>query len=541
MNVVEELARAREAYERREWVRAYDVLSGLEDSSLTAHDFAQLATAAFLLGRRNDCIQALQRAYQGHLDAGEPLDAIRAGFWLAKVLLEGGEAAVGSGWLARCQRLLEDVPADVVERGYVMIHVMMRHIFSGEFEQALERAEEITDYGRRFSDPALLALGVMAQGRMLLYSGRVPEGLSLLDEAMVGLSTGEVSPILAGEVYCSLVEACQEISDFGRMAEWTRALTSWVEAQPGLVAFAGQCATHRGQIMRVQGAFPEALEELSAAAARYLAAGASDAVGVALAETGDVHRILGNLEDADSTYEDAIAHGFEPQPGLALLWLARGRTQAAANAVQRLLAEPRDPVHRSQLLPGAVEVLLAVGQVEKATAVSDELSKTADSFGCAGLRAMGHHARAHCLLTAGDAALAAKEARTAAALWRTLSSPYEAARAQVLLGRALRELGDEDSGTTELTHARRTFAELGALPAERSVAQLLAPSHPAGLTERELEVLRLVASGKSNPEIATSLVLSEKTVARHLSNIFAKLDVSSRTAAAAFAFENRLL
>jgi DNA-binding NarL/FixJ family response regulator len=544
MGVVDELARAREAYERRDWVRAYDLLSGAADTegpAPTAHDFGQLATAAYLLGRHNDCVQALQRAYQGHLGADRRLDAVRAGFWLAMVLLEAGEDAVSSGWAARSQRLLDEVAEDVVEQGYLLTHTMMRRIFAGELAPALDLALEVTSYGRRFKDPNLLANGLNAQGRMLLYAGQVPEGLALLDEAMIGLSTGEVSPLFAGQIYCSLIEACQEVSDLGRMTQWTRALTSWVDAQPGLIAFAGQCAVHRGQIMRMQGAYVDALDELARAAERYLAAGTPAPAGIAYAECGEVRRIRGELDAADGAYEQASSYGFEPQPGLALLWLARGRTAAAVNAVRRLLDEPRDPVHRSQLLPGAVEVLLETGRVEAAAAASDELTALADAFGCEGLRGHALHARAQCLLAADEPAAAATAARAAEGVWRGLTAPYEVARAQVLLGRALRQLGDEDSATSELARARRTFQDLGARPAEQVAAGLLRPGRPSGLTEREVEVLRLVASGRSNPEIAAALVLSDKTVARHLSNIFTKLDVSSRTAAAAYAFENRLL
>ncbi|MDQ0373347.1 LuxR family transcriptional regulator [Cellulomonas humilata] len=540
MGLVDDLERAREAYERREWVAAYDALSDADDSALDAQDFGRLATAAYLLGRQNDCVQALQRAHKAHIDAGETVQAVRIGFWLSMVLLENGESAVGAGWVGRCQRLLEQVPGDVVERGYVLLPVMMRHIYAGEFELASKLAVEITEYGRRFSNADLLAQGLNAQGRMLMYAGRVPEGMSLLDEAMIGISMGEVSPIIAGHVYCSLIEACQEVSDYGRAAEWTRALTGWIEDQPGLVPFTGQCAIHRGQIMGIRGAFRAALEELDRAVARYLDSETPAAAGLALAEAGNLHRICGDLDAAETDYERATGFGYEPQPGLALLWLARGRTAAATNAVHRLLAEPRDPVHRSQLLAGSVEVLLATGEVEEARAIADELAAIADAFRCTALSAAAHQARASCLLSTGEPGAAALEARNAVALWRSLDAPYDVARCQVLLGRALRNLGDDDSAVAELGQARRMFQGLGAAPAERDVLRLVQPSRPAGLTEREVEVLRLVASGRSNSEIAAALVLSEKTVARHLSNIYTKLGVASRTAAAAFAFENGL-
>jgi DNA-binding CsgD family transcriptional regulator len=541
MGVVEELIRAREAYDRHEWLAAYDGLSDAAPDVLTPDDFVQLATAAYLLGRRNDCVQALQRAYQLDLDAGEVLAAVRSAFWLALVLLTSGETAIGGGWVARSQRLLSEIDGDVVERGYVLTHVMYRHIFAGEFDSASQLAEQITDYGYRFRDPDLTAMGLSCQGRLLLYGGRVPEGLALLDESMVGVAAGEVSIIFAGNIYCSMIEACQEIADFDRAAHWTAALTTWCAEQPGLVPFTGQCAVHRGQIMRAQGAFDEALIEFDLSVQRYLADEMPGPAGLAMAERGDILRTRGDLLAAQLAYDKAVAFGHEPQPGLALLWLAQGRTEAAVAAIQRLLGETRDPVHRSQLLPVAVEVLTAAHQHDAAAAICGELASIASSFGCSSMQARADYAAALVALESSDAPVATPLLRRARAVWERLGWRYEAARCRVLIGRALRALGDEESAITELAAAQRSFAELGAAPAERDAAALLTTANPGGLTTREVEVLRLVAAGKTNPEIAAVLFLSEKTVARHLSNIFSKLDVTSRTAAAAFAFEHHIM
>lgn len=541
MGVVEELIRAREAYDRREWLAAYDGLSDAAPDALTPDDFNQLATAAYLLGRRNDCVQALQRAYQLNLDAGDALAAVRCGFWLALVLLTSGETAIGGGWVARSQRLLAEVDGDVVERGYVLIHLMYRHIFASEFDAASQVAEQITDYGRRFRDPDLTAMGMCAQGRMLLYNGRVPDGLALLDESMVGVAAGEVSIIFAGNIYCTMIEGCQEIADFDRAARWTAALTTWCAGQQGLVPFTGQCAVHRGQIMRAQGAFDEALTEFDLAVQRYLADQTPGPAGLAMAERGDVLRIRGDLDGAHAAYDQAVAFGHEPQPGLALLWLAEGRTETAAAAIQRLLGEARDPVHRSQLLPTAVEVLVATQHDNEAAGASAELVSIAAAFGCPSIQARADHAAALVALASGDPGAATPMLRRARAVWERLGERYETARCRVLVGRALRALGDDESAAAELAVARRSFAELGAAPAEREAAALMATAYPGGLTAREVEVLRLVAAGRTNPEIATLLFLSEKTVARHLSNIFTKLDVTSRTGAAAFAFEHHMM
>ncbi len=541
MGVVETLLRAREAFERRDWVATYAQLSDLDSAALRGDDFARLATAAYLTGRENDCVQALQRAYQAHLDSGNQVAAIRCAFWLAHTLNGMGEFAIAGGWLSRMQRLLGEMPGDVAERGYLQILLMFQHISLGEFSEASRCAATVTACGRRFDDPDLLAVGLSSEGRLALYLDQVPEGLALLDEAMLGIAAGSVSTIFSGHVYCSMIEACQEISDFSRAAEWTTALSSWCDAQPGLVTFTGQCAVHRGQIMRVRCCYPEALQEFSLAVRRYLATGMARPAGLALKERGDVLRILGNLDAAEQDYAQALRYGHEPQPGLALLWLAQGRTEAAATAMRRLLSEPRTKVGRWQLLPAAVEILLAVGDVDCADELSRELTRIAADFASSALTAMACYAVGAVVVARGDPACAIADLREGAGRWADLGSPFEVARCQVLLGEALTALGDDESAVAELDAARQVFAELGARPAEREVAGLLHPSAPAGLTAREIEVLRLVSAGKRNAEIASILVLSEKTVARHISNIFAKLQVSSRTAAAAFAFDHHMV
>lgn len=542
MSIVDDLHRAREAYERREWVATYRALSDLDEADLKPDDFMALATTAYLVGRRNDSVQALQRAYQAYLDQGDTLGAVRAACALTLTLFMGGEVAVGGGWYARAERLLDEVEEDPVERGHLCDVALIGHVLKGEFAEAFAIAPEITDYGRRYGDPDLLALGVHAEGRLMVHSGQVAQGLQRLDEAMVGVMAGEVSPVAAGRVYCSTVETCQEVSDLGRASEWTHALATWCDAQPGLVAFTGQCAVHRGQLMRFHGAYLDALEELARAVERYTLAGGDPALGLAHAERGDVLRLLGEYATAQEAYDEAVRFGNQAQPGRALLWSAEGRVEPAASAVRRALGEVGDPVHRSQLLPGAIEVLLAAGADDEAAELAEELAGIAESFGCAALRAAAEAASARVELARGDAQAALATARLAIREWAALSVTYEVSRCRVLVGRALRLVGDEESAAAELTEARKTFAELGAAPAEREAAALLGRAEtPGGLSPREVEVLRLVAAGKSNPQIAAALVLSEKTVARHLSNIFVKLDVGSRTAAAAFAYEHHLV
>jgi DNA-binding CsgD family transcriptional regulator len=540
LGIVDDLVSAREAFERREWAAAYDRLSEVDPSALGTDELMELATASYLVGQRDASVRALQRAYQINEEAGDKRTAAGCASWLGTVLTMSGEMAVASGWVARAKRLLESEPEDLRERGYVLANEEFECLHSGNFAAGRVIAAKITEIGRRFGDADLVAIGLMSQGRLLLHVGAVREGLALLDEAMVGIAAGELSPIIAGMIYCSVIEACQEVSDLERAEVWTSALSRWCDLQPGLVTYTGQCAVHRGQIMRLHSAFPQALEEFQLAHRRYAVSGWSPAAGLALAERGDVHRVLGEYTAAEEAYRQAARFGHDPQPGLALLWLARGRTTAALAAVRRLLGEAGGSGQRSRLLPAAVQVLVASGEVDEARAAAEELARIADNFGCTALRAMSGYASGLAELASAAPAAALTAARRAWELWHELGSPYEAARARLLMGTCFRALADEESATTALLAARQTFEELGAQPQMIEADKLLQHT-VGGLTRREVEVLRLVAAGRSNPEIARELVLSEKTVARHLSNIFTKLDVSSRTAAAAYAFAHELV
>ncbi len=541
MGVVEELVRGREAFERREWAVAYDRLATLDPAELTAEDLAALGAAAFLLGDREAAVQALQRAFQRHVDQGATVAAARDAFWIALFFIESGERAVGGGWVARARRLLDAGPGDPVAHGYLLIHEMFRHIGAEEYAQALPIAVQITEIGEAHDNADLTAMGLSARGRLMLYMDRVAEGLGLLDEAMVRVATAEVSPILAGGLYCAMVEGCQQVSDFQRMTAWTRALTQWCQSQPDLVPFTGQSAVHRAQIMRSEGAFPQALEELAFAVERYHLRGFDPAEGLAFYERGEVLRLLGDQPGAESAYAQASALGCEPQPGLALLWLSRGRTAAAVSTAQRLLWETVGDVPRSRVLPAAVEILLGAQERESARSAAEELAAIASRFGCQAVGAMAAYALGCVHLEEGDADGALPHLRRAWKSWIDLGARYEAARARTQIGLAFRLHGDEDSARAELAVALRTLRELGAAPAAEQVERLLHRPFPDGLTAREVEVLRLVASGRSNPQIAGELFLSEKTVARHLSNIFTKISVASRTAAAAYAYEHDLL
>lgn len=484
MGVVDELVLARETYERGDWAAAFEAWSDVRPEALSTDDLARLAIAAQLLGRHETCIDALQRAFQLHVGAADSAAACRAAFWLGMVHTENGESTMAGGWTARAQRLLDDLDDDV-ERGYVSMLMMYRHLHVADWVNATRCAEVVIDHGRRFGDPDLTAMGLAALGRFTLYAGRVPEGLALFDEALASVAAGEVSAVFAGNIYCVMIEGCQEVSDLQRAAAWTTALSRWCAEQPGLVAFTGQCAVHRGQIMRLHGAFADALAEYDAAVRRHLAGPTTTPAGLALAERGDVHRILGDLERAEASYEQAADHGYEPQPGLALLWLAHGRSDAALASMRRLLAETPDPVGRSRILPAAIEILLAGDDVARARDAATELDEIARDFGCDGLEAAAAYAAGRVELAAGDAPDALPYLRKSAALWAAMDATYEAARVRVQVARALTALGDDESATHALAGARRTFLDLGATPAADEVARLLAPAAlPDGPTDQ---------------------------------------------------------
>lgn len=545
MAVADAIDRGRESFRRRAWGDAFVQLSAAEgDSHLGLEDLERLAATAYLVGRVDESVDAWARAHHEYMDASDVASAARCAFWLAFVLLNKGELARGGGWVHRAQRLLDDGQRDCVELGYVRYCASLRMAFAGNVDAAHAGFVEAAQIGDRFGDAELVALCRVGEGRCLIYRGEIIEGMALLDEAMAAITAQEVSPAAVGDLYCTVIEGCQEVFDVRRAQEWTAALSRWCDAQPELVLYRGQCLVHRAELMLLGGAWGDALAEVQRACDRLARPTSQRALGAAYYVRAELHRLRGQFAEAEAAYRQANQWGRQPQPGLAQLRLAQGRVGEAHRAMRRVLDEAEDAVTRARLLAPYVEIILAVGDLAAARGAADELSRIAAEWNTPFLTALSSHATGSILLAEGDARAALAALRGAWAGWSELEAPYEAARARVLIGLAYHALGDGDSAEMELDAARSAMQQLDAAPdliRVEELSQIMEHRTAGGLTAREVQVLKLVATGKTNRVIASELFISERTVAAHLRSIFTKLGLSSRSAATAYAYEHHLV
>lgn len=539
-----DIEQARESFRRKQWVDARKQLLAVEaDAGLEPADLELLALATDFVGEPAEFEQIAERAHHAWLHRNERVRAVRSAFWLGMHLSQLGDRARASGWLARAERLLEEVPQDCVEHGYLHLPGALAMFGAGKVSEATTAFEHATRIAERFADADLLAMARMGLGRCRIARGDVAGGLAQLDEVMVTVTSGETSQVPSGMIYCSMIVACQEVFDLHRAQEWTAALERWSSEQQGLVPFRGQCLVHRSQIMQLHGDWAEALTEARLAEQLLSTPRKHPMLGMALAQLAELQRLRGEFAEAEQTYLAAGRVGREPQPGFALLRLAHGRVDAAYASIRRVLDETHGDTARWQLLAAFVEIALAADDLAAARAAADELTRVALALDAPLLHASEQFARGAVLLAEENPGAACKALRASLALWHELEAPYHAARARALLGVSCRHLGDPDSADLELEAAAAVFEHLGAKPDLQRVDDLrpAASPPPGGLTAREAEVLVLAAAGRTNREIAAELVLSEHTVRRHLQNIFTKLGVSSRAAATAYAFQHDLI
>ena len=530
----------RSAFRENRWTDAFENFRDADQrGGLPAPDLERLATAEILTGNTTTGLDTLTRAHEEYLVVGDVVGAARCAGWMGMQLMNLGEAARAGGWFARGQRLADELAEPDAVQGFVLVPMGLGKLYGGDPAGALQVFDQVAEFGQRFQDKDVSALGLLGKGQATLMLGRPDEGLRLFDEVMVAVTAGELSPIPSGIIYCAVIGNCHLAFDLARALQWTAALDRWCGARPDMVSFSGQCQSHRAEIFRLHGAWAEALEAAAVAQGRAIQ-GDPQALYGGCYQQGEVQRLTGQLDDAEASYRQAARSGYEPQPGMALLSLARGDAQQAQSMIRRA-AGAADTATRRHLLPALVEIELAASDAAAARRGADELAAFARECPMPMVRAVASQAEGEVRLSEGDPGGAVQAIRQAWKLWRELGVPYEAARCRVLIGRACRDLGDEASALMDFEAAHAEFVELGAAPAAAWAASLMragAAGTEGLLSPRETEVLRLVATGKGNRAIAAELYLSEKTVARHISNIFLKLGLSSRSAATRYAFEH---
>lgn len=540
--------RGRSAFQEHRWTEAYQNFREADKrGGLLAADLERLATAEVLTGEISTGMQSLTRAHEEYLVMGDVQSAARCAGWMGMQLMFLGEQARAGGWLARGQRLVDELAEPGAVQGLLLLPEGLGKLYSGDPAGALQVFSRVAEFGQRFHDKDVSALGLLGTGQATLMLGHPEKGLKMFDEVMVAVTAGELSPVPSGIIYCSVIGNCHLAFDLERALEWTAALDSWCSARPDMVSFSGQCQSHRAELFMLHGAWAEAL--MAAAAAQGLSVmGDPQAFYGGYYQQGEVERLSGRLDDAETSYRQAARSGYEPQPGLALLWLARGNAQQAQAMIRRA-AGAADVATRRNMLPALVEIELAASNLEAARRGVQELEALARECQMPMIRAVAGQADGAFRLADGDPSAALKPLREAWILWQELGVPYEGARCQALAGRACRMLGDEASALMYLEAAHAALLDLGAAPAATWAASLLheemmdsgaTPVSAGPLTRRELEILQSVATGKGNRAIAGELYLSEKTVARHVSNIFLKLGLSSRAAATSYAYEHGL-
>ena len=538
------LDRGRESLRNQAWGDAFSQLSAADrEAMLEPADLEGLAHAAHLTGRETASADFLARAHQGFLSRGETQRAARCAFWLGFTALVNGELAQAGGWLSRANRVLDGQP-DCVEKGYLLLPVGYRAFQEDDAATAYKTFSQAATIGNRFSEADLVTLARQGQGRALIRQGEITRGVTLLDEAMVAVTAGEVSPIVAGGVYCSVIEACSEIFDLRRAQEWTSALEQWCASQSDMVPYRGHCLVRRAEILQLHGAWKDALGAAQQACEWFSHPTPRPEAGAAFYRLAEVHRLRGEFAEAEEAYRHASRWERTPQPGRAQLRFAQGQLDAANAAIRRLAEEVQEARSRSRVLDAYVEIVLAVKDVAAARAAADELSDIAERHGAPFLRAVSARATGAVLLAEGDARGALTTLRQSWTTWCKLEAPYDAARTRTLIALACRALGDDDAADLELIAAREVFHQLGAAPdlaRVEALGQEKSSKVASPLTTREVQVLKLVARGMTNRGIAGKLGISEKTVARHLSNIFNKLDLSSRAAATAYAYQHELV
>ena len=452
------IAVGREALHRHAWHEAFEQLSAADAAEpLPPEDLELLAEASMWVGQLDNCIAVHERAHAAYLERG---DRRRAGF-LALLLghdhFAKGKSSQAKGWMRRAEQLLA-AEQDSIEYGHLL---RARGLMAKDPDEALAHARAAHDIATRLGDRDLAARELQEQGKLLVAKGEVAEGLALLEDAAMTAVSGTLGPYATGDIFCSAIDACRRLADYGRASEWTDAAHQWCDRQ-GILGFPGVCRVYRAGILRLRGALTDAAREATSAC-EELRPYDANSTGEAFYELGEVRLRLGDLTAAEEAFRQAHEMGRDPQPGLALLRLAEGKVEAARPAIRSALAdESRDRLSRSQLLPAEVEIALAAGDLDGARAAADELETIAAVYGTPALEAAARCMRGQVQLAVGDEAGALRGLRAGCRLWQELDAPYETARARMALAAVYQAAGDLETAALELAAARLAFERLGA-------------------------------------------------------------------------------
>jgi ATP/maltotriose-dependent transcriptional regulator MalT len=530
--------RGRGAYAQADWKAARDAFTQAHSAgSLGVDDLALLGRAAWWLGDVHQALSLSEEVFAQYCAVDRTRDAAMTALQLSLLWMTRGDLTVGAAWLARARRLLADLPEDP-GHGY-LIYLETSMSLDGHAEPwAAASVDRLRALAASTGDPALASLSDVASGMAALRRGDTDEGFERLDEAMLPVLAGRVAGEWAGDVYCTIIHVCHELADFQRMEDWTAATERWCTHFGSDAIYTGICRVHRLELLSARGEWAHAEARIARESQDLLRANPWVA-SEGFYQLGEIHRLRGDSEAAREAFAAARRAGSDAQPGAALLDLADGHTEEAWRGITDAL-DTRDQLARARLLRSAVEIALAAGRLGDAEPLGDELREAASRYATRGFRAWAAHVEGMLALTHRDHVRALDRLNEAESLFRLDRLPYDTADALVWIARTHRASGDDARSRRAIRRAREILAELGAAAEFATLGENDGAIAPAAattfgpLTTREAEVLACVASGASNRDVAARLYISEKTVGRHLANIYAKLDVGTRTAAAAW-------